>query len=122
MKNGRDPCKYEVAELLEELLRTVAFDVCIVNGFRKAGLYPWDADAVAYEKCKYSKETNPWLEDEEVEVEGEGGAAEGNDDENPADGDILAPVSKTFLEIFEDNIPHNVLTKFQNSVKEGSLM
>ena len=111
----RDPCKYEVPELIEELMRTFPLNESVINGFRKAGLYPWNAEAVAYEKCRFSKETNPWLEEDEVIPDEPASEVHTNDKSENF-------VSKTFLQIFEENIKNNVLTEFRNSLKEGSLL
>ena len=100
--NQRDPCKYEIPGLVQELLDKYPLDRSVINGFRKAGLFPWNPSAVDYTKCAFSTESNPWLEDDE------------EDRARPE------PVRKTFLELFEENIDSTVLDEFRNSLSDYS--
>ena len=94
--NKRDPCAYEITPLMQELLEKFPLLSCIINGFRKAGLYPWDPSAVDYSKCRFSQETNPWLEDDDEVVP----------QNECADSNLCG---KTFIQIFEDNMDASVL-------------
>lgn len=51
MEHERDIKKFDIPNVLKNIIEKIDFKSTIINGFRKCGLFPFSADNVDYSKC-----------------------------------------------------------------------
>lgn len=97
--NGLDIQKFDVPAALSSIITKDDFENTIKAGFRRCGLYPFDPDAVNYERC--IKQTN---------------SSNFNEREQSTTESLSKQLS---LEYFEKNIDKNILKQFKDLKKNN---
>lgn len=95
--NYQQVVKSNFAPILQEVFKKKATPIVIQNGFKKCGLYPFDADAIDYSKCLKTR-TNPG----------------NNQPQNTSDGEPQLCGDRV-LAIIESKIDSETLAAFKNS-------
>lgn len=95
--NYHQVVKSDFAPILQEVFKKKATPIVIQNGFKKCGLYPFDADAIDYSKCLKTR-TNPG----------------NNQPQNTSDGESQLCEDRV-LAIIESKIDSETLAAFKNS-------